>query len=162
MEFSFDIRGHLKPYKRIEISYEDFKEFFVNSFEKDSLRHRIFENYEKYTQDFREKVTGNFRQWINGSFVSNKTNPNDIDLVNLVDYQIVEKKESVIRGKFIKEIVPKNYGIDAYLVIIYPENHKLHKWTRSDLLHWNDWFTRSRMNKQKKRYPKGYIEIIFG
>ncbi len=47
MALSFDIRGNLNPYERIEISYEDFKDFFVNAFKKDSSRIEIFENYEK-------------------------------------------------------------------------------------------------------------------
>ena len=161
MELNFDIRGNLKPYERIELSYEEFIGFFVESFEKDSTRHEIFEHYKRYTEEFQKKVTTDFKQWVNGSFVTNKKNPKDIDLVNLVDYEIVEEKESLIRGEFIRGAVPKNYGIDAYLVILYPENHKLHNWTRSDLLHWDDWFTRSKMNKRRKRYPKGYIEINF-
>lgn len=162
MELNFDIRGNLKPYARIEISYEEFKEFFVSAFEKDSKRYQMFEHYERYTQEFREKITGDFRQWINGSFVSNKKNPKDIDIVNLVDYSVFEEKESLIRSEFIRGAVPKAYGIDAYLVILYPENHKLHRWTQSDLLHWNEWFTRSRMDWQRRRYPKGFIEINFG
>lgn len=161
MELNFDIRGNLKPYERVELSYEEFVDFFVESFDKDSTRYQIFENYKKYTEDFQEKVTADFKQWINGSFVTNKKNPRDIDLVNLIGHEVFEGKESLIRGEFIRDAVPKNYRIDAYLVILYPENHKLHNWTRSDLLHWNDWFTRSKMNKRRKRYPKGYIEINF-
>ena len=46
MELNFDIRGNLKPYERIELSYEEFREFFVDSFEKDSTRYQIFEHYQ--------------------------------------------------------------------------------------------------------------------
>ena len=28
MELSFDIRGNLKPYKRIEIEFDEFKNYF--------------------------------------------------------------------------------------------------------------------------------------
>ncbi|MFM9949878.1 MAG: DUF6932 family protein [Saprospiraceae bacterium] len=161
IETNFDIRGNLMPYEKIEMSYLAFKDFFVNSFEMDSTRHQIFENYEKYTLDFEKNVTSEFKQWINGSFVSNKKNPKDIDIVNLIDYQLLAEKESIIRSKFIRDAVPKNYGIDANLLIIYLENHKLHNWTKSDLLYWSDWFSRSRMDKRQKRYPKGYIEISF-
>ena len=107
-------------------------------------------------------MTGDLRQWINGSFVSKKKNPKDIDIVNLIDYRVVEEKEPLIRREFLRDTVPKIYWIDAYLVILYPENHKLHSWTQSDLLYWNEWFTKSRMGRQEKRYPKGYIEINFG
>ena len=29
----------------------------------------------------------------------------------------------------------------------------------SSLLYWNDWFTKSKMDKRRKRHPKGYLEI---
>ena len=82
-------------------------------------------------------------------------------MVNLLDYQIVEEKESLIRAEFIRKSAYERYGIDAYLVILYPESHKLHSWTKSDLLYWNDWFTKSKMDKRRKRHPKGYLEIKF-
>lgn len=161
MELEFDIHGHLKPYNKAIIGSQEFKTFFVDAFDENSTRHEIFENYEKYTRDFSEKITSNFTQLINGSFVSNKKNPNDIDLVNLVDYEIAEEKEEIIRNEFLNAKVLKNYGIDAYLVIIYPKNHKRHSWTISDLLYWEHWFSKSKMNKSKKYFPKGYIEINF-
>ena len=162
MKINFDIRGNLKPYERIKMNLEDFKENFVTSFGEDSTRHLIFETYEKFIQNFNEKISGDFRHWINGSFVSNKKNPKDIDFVNLVDYQIVETKEVLIKREFIKNAISKNQLLDAYLLILYPKSHKLRGWTNSDLLYWNDWFTNSKMNKQRKRSPKGYIEINFG
>ncbi len=161
MKLSFDERGNLNPYKKIEISSKNFKEFFVDSFDRNSTRHGIFKRYEEYTQRFAQKITGNFRQWINGSFVSNKVNPKDIDLVTLIDYQIAEEKDDFIRNEFIKQAVLRNYGIDAYLIVTYPENHPLHFCTKSDLLYWSDWFTKSKIDRKRKRYPKGYIEINF-
>ncbi len=161
MELEFDIRGYLKPYKRTTVNSQEFKEFFVGGFDKNSTRYEIFKYYEKYTRDFSEKITSNFTQLINGSFVSNKKNPNDIDLVSLVDYEIAEEKEEIIRNEFLNAKVLKNYGIDAYLLIIYPENHKRYSWTVSDLLYWEHWFSRSKMNKSKKYFPKGYVKINF-
>jgi len=161
MEFNFDIRGYLKPYEKIETSYKEFRDNFVLPFDQNSTRHQLFNHYEKYTQDFSERVTSNFSQWINGSFVSSKRNPGDIDIVSLIDYRVAEEKSLIIRSEFIGEAVSKKYGIDAYLLIIYPENHKLHSWTSTDLLYWNDWFGTSKMQKQQKRYPKGYLEISY-
>lgn len=162
MDLIFDIRGNLKPYERVSTSLEDFEDLFVNTFEENSTRWKLFDYYNHYTKDFVDRITGNFTQWINGSFVTNKQNPNDIDLVMLIDLHIVEEKESLIRNEFLGEAVYQKYGIDVYLVILYPENHKLHYWTRSDLLYWNDWFTKGKMDKRKQRHPKGYLEIKFG
>ncbi|MGB3779836.1 MAG: hypothetical protein WA960_15855 [Tunicatimonas sp.] len=161
MKLNFDVRGNLEPYQRTVVSYNDFKECFVDQFPGESTRHQLFEQYKRYTQEYTEKITGKFKHWINGSFVSRKVNPMDIDLVNLIDYRIVKEKEGLIRSNFVGSTVHREYGIDAYLVIIYPENHTLYRWTKSDLFYWNDWFTRSKIDRPKKRYAKGYVEINF-
>jgi len=161
MKPSFDIRGNLKPYERIKLDVQDFKSTFVDSFEEDSIRHDLFERYLDYIENFRDKVTGNFTQWINGSFVTNKKNPNDIDFVSLVDFSVAKEREDIIRREFIRNDALKRYGLDAYLLIVYPEDHKLRNHTKLDILYWNDWFTKSRKDKRGKRYPKGYVELEF-
>ena len=159
MDLSFDIRGNLKPYKRVPLSIEDFETVFVNSFDEVSPRHDLFRKFQEYTLDFQAHISDEFIQWINGSFISNKRKVNDIDFVNLIDYQLLENKEEQIKQKFIKNKAYKKYGIDAYLLIIYPKGHKLRRWTESDLLYWNDLFTKTRKDRFGKRYSKGYIEV---
>ena len=92
MELSFDIRGNLEPYQKIEIEFEELKNYFSDRFENSVTRKAIFDSYAKYLIDFQKEVTPNFVQWIDGSFVTNNKNPKDIDLINLVDYEIVEEK----------------------------------------------------------------------
>jgi len=161
MKPSFDIRGNLKPYERIKLDVQDFKSTFLDSFDEDSTRHDLYDRYLDYIENFRDKVTGNFTQWINGSFVTNKKNPNDIDFVSLVDFSVAKEREDIIRREFIRNDALKRYGLDAYLLIVYPEDHKLSIYTKSDTLYWNDWFTKSRKDKRGKRYPKGYVELEF-
>ena len=83
MVLNFDSRGYLKPYRKVELGFYDFKEVFVDSFDQTSTRHRIFENYLKFLQDFSREVSENFIQWIDGSFVTRKVNPRDIDFVSI-------------------------------------------------------------------------------
>jgi hypothetical protein len=71
------------------------------------------------------------------------------------------EKVDIIKREFIRDDALKKYGLDAYLLIVYPEDHKLRTYTKSDILYWNDWFTKSRKNKRGKRYPKGYVELEF-
>ena len=105
MKVNFDKKGNLTPYKKVELNYQDFKKLFVDSFEKDSTRKGLFNIYENYTLEFRNKISLTFTQWINGSFLTNKKNPRNIDLVSLVDYRIVERKESLIRNQFLMDSV---------------------------------------------------------
>jgi len=163
MELGFDIRGNLKPYKKIEIEFEEFINYFFDSFENSINRQKIFETYSQYLNDFHKEVTHDFVQWIDGSFVSNKENPRDIDFVNLIDFDIYEKNEQIIEAKFRKYGAKSNYQrIDAYAVKVYPKGHAREKITEFDLAYWRNWFTETKMNRIKKKFPKGFIEIKFG
>ena len=163
MELNFDIRGNLKPYKKIELDYIDFKQYFVDSFINSQTRNQIIENYEKFIDDFSKEVTENFVQWIDGSFVSNKENPKDIDFVSLIDFKTYEEKEQLIEAKFRLQGARVNYDlIDAYSIKVYPEGHKRRNITEFDKLYWQNWFSQTKKNRLKKKFPKGYIEIQFG
>ena len=159
MDLKFDIRGNLTPYEKVELNIDEFQENYINAFDLNSSRNKIFENYSNYIQDFQNEISPNFKQWINGSFVTNRSNPKDIDLVNLVDFEIVEEKYDLIKSKFINKKALKNYKIDAYLVRIYPKGHKDHFKTVSDLLYWEHWFGHTKKNRAKQRFKKGFIEV---
>ena len=60
MELRFDIKGHLIPYNKVEITIDEFEKVFVDSFDKDSTRHEIFRNYKKFVTDFKKEITSNF------------------------------------------------------------------------------------------------------
>ena len=161
MNFKFDILGNLTPYKKSEISIKEFHDSFVDNFDSESSRKNIIENHSQYIQDFQNEISPNFKQWINGSFVTNRSNPNDIDLVNLVDFEIVEEKYDLIKSKFINREYLKKHKIDAYLVRVYPKGHKDYFKTVSDLLYWEHWFGHTKMNKAKRRFKKGFVELSF-
>lgn len=157
----FDDKGYLKPYERITINIEEFEEFFIKNFEPDSTRREIYESYKNFLFDFRKEINPSFIQWINGSFVTNKTNPNDIDFVTLIDHNIYQKKRNVIDNRFRLKNAKEIYNVDAYTVEIYPEDHPKHSISKIDLVYWNNWFSKTKKNRAKKNFPKGYVEINF-
>lgn len=161
MEFTFDIRGNLVPPKKNEIDFDAFKTTFVDSFDMDSSRYQIFENYNKFVVDFQKTITPDFIHWINGSFVSNKENPKDIDFVTLIDYETFFEKESLIDKQFRLKGAKDFYGVDAYTLIIYPESHKKHFFTKSDSMYWYNWFSRTKKNAKKQSFNKGFLELKF-
>jgi len=161
MEINFDIRGNLKPYDKIQLSEDNFGKLFVDSFGKDSSRHEIFKSFSSYIQDFKEIVSKDFKLWIDGSFVTKKVNPRDIDFLVIIDYEIYRLKTSIIKSQFIKNSELKKYKLDAYLLVAYPEKHELYKQFQLDLAYWRDWFTKTRLSRNRKRHPKGFIELIF-
>ena len=72
---------------------------------------------------FRELVTEDFLQWIDGSFVSQKQNPRDIDIVTWIDYEVYQSKKELISKHFIGNAISFNFKVDNYILQNYPENH---------------------------------------
>lgn len=162
MEIKFDARGLLMPYKRIELSLESFEENFVTAFEKASSRGQIFENYKRFISAFREQVSPKFIQWINGSFVSNKQNPRDIDFVTIIDYEIFTEKEKLIEDEFRLKGAKEKYAVDAYTIRKYSEVDAKYLNYQHELVYWDSWFSQTKKNRAKKKFQKGYIQISFG
>jgi len=162
MKLEFDNKGYLIPYEKIEVSLPQFEEFFVKSFSPESSRHGIFENYKKFIYDFSKEVSPNFTHWVDGSFVTNKMNPNDIDFTTLIQHQTYKSNRELIDSKFRLKGGKTNYNVDAYTVEVLPEEHKKYSICKIDLVYWDNWFSKTKKNWAKKSFPKGYIEIKFG
>lgn len=161
MEFSFDIRGHLTPYGKNQIDHKQFKEGFVDPFDEDSSRHELYKGFIKYNNHLKDLLNNQkYIQWVDGSFISRKINPRDIDLVSLVDNALVEKYETEL-AKFVQKKSKLSYGIDGFIVRVYPQDHPKYVRTKTDLIYWENWFSMSRKNRRKQRFPKGFIELQF-
>lgn len=113
MELVFDEKGNLKPYKAIEADLKIFESTFATN----ELRKDLYDKYLNYLLDLK-KVIGqetNFYQWLNGSYVSKREKPQDIDLVTFIDFQVYDKE--ITKNDFLKS--PKSeilYGLDCYFV----------------------------------------------
>ncbi len=161
MELNFDSRGYLWPYDRIRITLEVFKETFVQAFEDESPRHKLYANYTRFVEDFTQLVTPSFAQWIGGSFVTTSKNPRDIDLVTILDGPVFLHHERLINQKFRMRAAKLEYGLDSYMLPRYNEGEDKYAIYRGDSLYWDNLFSNTRQNRAKKRFSRGYIELIF-
>ena len=162
MKIEFDLRGHIKAYQKITLSFEEFENIFVNDFLHSDTRKAIFEKYKVFLQDFKKEVLSEgFTHWINGSFVTRKNNPNDIDFVSLLDFEIHAAKLKEIDLHFRLAGAKAKYGVDAYSVPVFSKEHKSYDNTQSELAYWTHWFSSSKKNRNKQKFPKGFIEINF-
>ncbi len=143
------------------LGLDELKAYFVDPFAPESSRHDLYKGLESYLADFSALVTPNFRVWINGSFVSTKISPRDIDLVTIVEAETAVQKAELLSKRFLNEGAEEFYGIDAYLVRLYPEAHKDYNKSLSDRLYWEHWFGYTRKNRVKKRFAKGFVELLF-
>jgi hypothetical protein len=142
---NFNSKGLLVPNLNIESSISEFRTEFVNNLPNEK-RQVLYDKYIQYSDKLKAACHNiELLQWIDGSFTTKTSSPGDIDLVTFIDYSIVESNQQALSDfKFPESIY--NYGVDAYLVIVYPINHKKHPLFIGDRLYWMDRFDKTKRN----------------
>jgi hypothetical protein len=158
---SFNDKGLLTPDKNITCSVKELKQHFVDAIPSET-RLLNFEKYIHYSNELKKLLKiENFIQWVNGSFVNLQTaNPKDIDLITFIDHGLAEKYKTELEN-FGARSANSIFGVDAYLLITYPEEHPAHAIYSSDRAYWASHFSRTRRDRYGKKNPKGYLEIIY-
>lgn len=149
MSLSFDHLGHIKPDKIIPISLSEIESIFVTNFPSSETRLGLFNTLIDYLTALEMILKSPMHIFIDGSFVTKKENPNDIDLVVFIDYEIFNQNEEVLRGYRcnLKQRKLINYvGIDAYIEKLYPFEHPHYN---LDYLHWLNFFSKDRKGRKK-------------
>lgn len=113
-------------------------------------------------EEFKQQVLEtDFVQWVNGSFVTKKLNPQDIDIVTLIDTQTYESKEKEI-AHFQSVNFYQKTKIDCYFLRMYPEGDAKHIRTKSDLAYWENQFSFAKKSRTLGKHPrKGFIQLNF-
>ena len=94
----FDSNGNLPP-GLIATSIEDFKKHYVLNFDGSSTRNKVFNGYMEYCGKIilLEVAT---KQWFNGSFTTDKNNPNDVDFVTHIDATKADELDEIGQKQF--------------------------------------------------------------
>lgn len=153
----FDKYGNPSPIGIINISMNDFEEIFVHDFRDSQTRTKIFSGYENFIYDFQIKLTEKFSHWINGSYTTNKKDPNDIDIVTIVN----ANENFSTTGELFKTFLTiggskEKYLVDAYFIPVYSEEDPRYIITKQYFDYWSNFFGHDRRNR-----PKGLIQINF-
>jgi hypothetical protein len=159
MEIKFDEFGSLFPAQRNELNLHLFKQIFVDEFRESQTRNNIFEGFQAFLLDFSNFVNDSYDIWIDGSFVTKKLNPNDIDVVFILDARVLEQKGKEIETLFRSNEAKQKYSVDAYTIAKYDESSSKYFLYQSEKAYWANWFGYSRKNRQSMRFSKGFIEI---
>jgi hypothetical protein len=78
-------------------------------------------------------------------------------MITFLDYKLVEKAGDLLNDFKFPDSELK-YGVDAYIVEVYPEDHPDNFRYVSDRAYWYDRFTKTRRIRGN-RLAKGFIEI---
>ena len=144
----FDEFGYLTPYDVQEITLKDFEENFAIN----EARKILFMEYNAFIENLKLLGIINFHQWIDGSFVSQKTTPKDIDIVSFIETVEFKRneKELLLLSKMFK-------NIDCYFVEVFSNEDKKYFITQTDTSYWFHLFQGTR----KPRVKKGFVQINF-
>ena len=150
----FDNNGRLYPYEIIETDSETIEKVFVEEIAFSTSRRTIFENLKEYNQLLKEIIGSDCKQWIDGSFVTLKRNPKDVDVITWIDFEEYERHEKQLE-KLKQWRFDKLKMIDGYFIKTYPPQHKRYKFYEYDCQEWAFVFHKVRQSKTLK----GFLQI---
>ncbi len=160
-KIQFDIRGNVAGQDIIKLRYDEFKDHFVFAFERNSKRHLLLERYENYMEDLGKLLRHGYFQWIDGSFISKKPDPRDMDLVTFIDARNFDRNERIFANDYMTNRARRRYQLDAYVNVDYPPLHRKSVYTRSDLLYWQHQFETTKENRAQKKFQKSFVQLNF-
>jgi hypothetical protein len=146
--FSFDQHGYLTPYEVIPTTMVAFEATFV----LDRHRENLYQQLLNFILDVKKLDIGAFYIWVDGSFVTMKRTPGDIDLVVFFsppDYRIMTHHLHILRKAY-------KDTLDIFIVEDFPETHKNRWISILEKTQWQEMFCHDRTNR-----PKGIIQLNF-
>lgn len=135
----------LLPDGRNLMSINDFKTLCVDSFQPNSVRLNLFNDLNRCVLIPLSFAKTTFNIWINGSFLTKKQEPGDIDLVIEPTLADVPEGDMIIIESIFKN-VKNEVGLDAYF---------FSKFVRDKEDYWDYLFSHGRDGSDK-----GYVLIV--
>lgn len=143
----FNNKGYLQPEGVIECDWETFSDTFVFN----QNRAELFDEFNLFLNELKTILATSFYIWVDGSFMSKRSAPRDVDVVVFVNYDIYENNEV----KF-KNLRGKWKSVDCYFVKEYPAEHQRYLMTDFDKTEYLHLFSTDR-----KKNRKGFIQLNF-
>ena len=157
MSTKFNGHGYLEPGIHT-MAKSDIETSFVISFPHSTTRQKILQGYEKHSQEV-VSLVGSCEQYLDGSFVTTKNDPGDIDMVIIMDATVVDalplpeqlKLRELVAGPSTKS----KYMCDAYYCPRYPAGHAMADAARQQHKYWLGEFGFDRND-----IPKGIVCVV--
>ncbi len=146
MDITFGSNGYVVPDRIFELSIYDFEDVFVFNERRQEIFQEFLILYHHISQLRFEGIV-----WIDGSFVSRKENPRDLDCVFFVNDSVYVNNVNYFRSLRSNSVL-----VDAYFVKCYSIGHEKEFLTNIDKVEWMNLFSSDR-----KRNRKGFVQITF-
>ncbi|WP_422343171.1 DUF6932 family protein [Parasphingorhabdus sp.] len=132
---------------RHHLDLSEFKKQIVDNVGGEN-RKKIWREFEKFYAKLNDlKIDCDL--WIDGSFITKKPEPSDIDLSLMIDEKQYDKlSEAALKFLFLLDDADQKYEgfIDAFVCIVYPKGHKQRivdnpdEWARQWSVEHNDYW----------------------
>lgn len=127
----------------------EFRRLLVDGFPESTSRAIIAAGFTNLRSDACAcKLAG--VQWVDGSYVTDRADPDDVDVVTFVDLGLLESLEGTPAEEFIMGVLvrgpetPARYRSDSYLVAVAPESHPYRDEFLAACDYWRNWFGQMR------------------
>jgi hypothetical protein len=143
--------GHAATVDEIELA-------LVDAFPASKTRRPLFEQWRNVVAAI-ERILPIQEHWMDGSYVTAKLDPNDIDIVTYLDHQdfdgLDDVAKTLLAGLVSNKVSQALHGCDSYWVVAYPEGHPLRAAYEQSRSYWEHWLGTDRTGN-----PKGYVELL--
>lgn len=165
MALVFNNKGFITPSGSFISNNEELRSEFVDKFPNSTTRQEIFSLFQDYIKDFKSEISNTFSVLIDGSFVTNKKNPNDIDFVIFLDAQLFDLYVNLIAEKFDRDGAFTHYSkkIHAFIVREVQDTEEEGNFEyRAARAYWLGFFEKTKKRDRKNvKQKKGFLEILF-
>lgn len=152
----FNDNGNL-PAGRHSASIEEVHAALVAPFPLSRTRSGIFEWWRHHREALLEHAQLR-AQWLGGSFTSEKTDPNDVDMVVVLDGpafdELPRHRQLVVRMLIAGNYTEDFWMCDVWPVLTYPEEHPGHHASTIAVRQWERHFGRDRDGN-----ARGFVEV---
>ena len=153
---NFNANGFLDPGIH-DVELSAIEEHLVRGFPTSTTRPRIIDGYKRHRTDL-ETLNIELEQLLNGSFVSTKNDPGDIDLVCFADADTVDRLSPADQIKFraltLGSSTKSTHLCDAYFCPTVPETDPRYLMVRQNRKYWMGEFGYDRQER-----PKGILRM---
>lgn len=158
LSLKFNGSGYLDPGFH-NASLEDIEKHLVSAFPSSTTRQAIMDGYKRHRSDLTAMGLA-VEQFIDGSFVSTKNDPGDVDLVCLIDLDVVDALDPAVRPQFEAlvsgQVTKGTHSCDSYFCPTVPDTHPLYSKLRAQRKYWMGEFGFDRVDT-----PKGIVLTSF-
>jgi hypothetical protein len=158
---AFDSNG-LLPVGRHVATPQEVRASLVAAFPTSTSRPGLVDWWEQHRLALLELVPVS-EQWIGGSFVTNKVDPGDVDVVSIFDagaYNALASHRQRLVDSLLWDGHTRGFWhCDSYSIPFYPPGSPGHAVYQARWTHWDDFWGHTGANDPRGRVPKGFVVV---